>query len=135
MSKQPGAVRIGCPLLALAATPMAYAVPVPVVVESTGDDGLTRRFVDAVTAAFRVSPDFTLDRRKDAPVLVFYNSGHLEWRSVVKRTRVVFRAEFKNESGGLLYTSTGACWEDDLAACAGYVLSDAKRAAARLQAE
>jgi hypothetical protein len=119
-------------LLAACATSPSSAKPTPVEVWRGGDDGLTSRFADALEAAFRGAPEFSLSSGKVPGTLVVTIPTNLTWRKVGDRTEVTYSVEFTGAPGQPLGSSRGNCLEDRLQDCAARVLRDARAAKMKL---
>lgn len=118
--------------LAACATSPSSAKTTPVEVWRGGDDGLTSRFADALEAAFRGAPEFSLSSGKVPGTLVVTIPTNLTWGQVGERTEVTYSVEFTGAPALPLGSSRGSCLEDRLQECAAHVLKDARTAKMKL---
>jgi hypothetical protein len=100
---------------------------VNVAVYSSGDDGLTLRFRDALEKALGASPVFALstDRAKDE--LVMHIPANLRGRDVQGNTITAVAVALTDRHLKYLDTSVLECDDANLPGCAASVLEDARR--------
>jgi hypothetical protein len=106
--------------------------PIPVEVWRGGDDGLTIKLADAISSAFRASPDFVLSNERQAGAITISIPSNVPWKQIGNRTQVLYVANFSSATSENLGTSTGACWDDELTRCADKILRDLKGSAQKL---
>ena len=126
------AVLIACLVLAVCEMDAASTKPTFVEVWNVGDDGITRSLRDALEAAFRSSPDFTLSYVKKPGTLVVLIPTNVGWKKIGGRTKVLYTVEFKTIGGRKISATKGSCWDDALTKCATHVLKHARTAARKI---
>lgn len=98
----------------------------PVEIRRGGDDGLAVRFADALEAAFRGAPEFSLGSDKVPGTLIVTIPSNVTWKQVGDRTQVNYSIQFTTIDSQPVGSSSGTCWEDQLQQCIDHVLEDAK---------
>jgi hypothetical protein len=113
-------------IVAACATSASAATATLVEVWTVGDDGYTLRLRDAMEAAFRSSPDFTLSGGQKPGTLVVQIPTNVAWKNVGRRTKVLYNVEFKAVDGTKISADTGSCWDNSFAKCAAHIVKDAR---------
>lgn len=105
--------------------------PTPVEVWRGGDDGLTSRLVDEVTAQLRASTAFQVaEVAGTGKILITVDqatASGTEGRVVVR-----YNATFGTPAGASMGSAKGSCLETDLPDCAKGIISRAERARSKL---
>jgi hypothetical protein len=124
-----GTVTAGC------ATHRPALGPIPVEVWRGGCCGPTLRLRDGLEDAFGASPRFVFPPGPEpARRLIVYIPDSVAFEQVGARNRLRFVVEFRIDTtdGPRIGSSTGTCWDDQIADCVALVMQDATRAARRL---
>jgi hypothetical protein len=100
-----------------------------------GDDNLTRGVCLAAENAFESSADFTLAIGENKGTLVVTIPTNVDWKEMNQRSRVFYTVEFSAADAKKISKRKGACWEDDLAACANQIVKEAKIAQRKILAK
>lgn len=103
-------------------------VRVPTEFWVTGDDGLTSRFAQAITAALATSKSLATPTSNNSAGLVLTIPTNVYWQDVRGQTNFQYIVVFTDKSSRYLGISTGACWEKVMAGCAGTVVEEAEQA-------
>jgi hypothetical protein len=110
----------------------AMAKPTPVEVWTGGDDSLTQGLRYEIENKFKSSPDFVLSRGKKPGTLIVTIPTHVAWAQKGTRTHVRYKVEFSSSDDIGIGRSSGSCWDDNFAECAGQIYRGAQRAAHKL---
>jgi hypothetical protein len=119
------------------ATPVKQS-QTPVELWCGGDDNLTQGVCRALDSEFASTQDFVIrtgESSGERPVtLIVTIPTNVDWKERSKRTRVFYTVEFKSSGDKKLGAKKGACWENDLKACASQIVKQARTAARKLNA-
>lgn len=117
---------LGSAAVSACATSPSRGRPTPVEVWRGGDDGLTVRFADALEAAFRAAPEFSLSTGKAPGTLIVTISSNVTSKQDQGRSEVSYSVQFTSVESQVLGSSNGTCREGRLQECAAHVLTDLK---------
>lgn len=124
--KRTAVLILGSAAVSACAAPSSSVGRTSVEIRRGGDDGLTVRFADALEAAFRRAPGFSLGSGKVADTLIVTIPSNVTWKQTGDRTQVNYSIMFSTIDSQPVGSSSGTCWEDQLQQCIDHVLEDAK---------
>jgi hypothetical protein len=108
------------------ARPVSNGSVTPVEVWRGGDDGFTARLADAIEAAFRVSPAFSMSYGKKPGTLIVTIPTNVAFEETGARVQIFFDVNYTNATDRLLGSASGTCWENELSTCAAEVVKRAE---------